>query len=128
MTFPFFTNLLCVGFGSFLGGVSRWLVSRALEGTASSMFPWGTFVVNIAGCLLIGLTYGALSRGAAMGTGLRLFLTIGFCGGFTTFSTFMNENFLMLELGDMARAALYTGVSLIAGLALLWLGYTLARG
>lgn len=111
--------------GSAIGGVARYLLSQWLNPRWSAL-PLGTMVVNVVGCLLIGLISGALARsGAQVGEGWRLFLTVGLCGGFTTFSTFMNENYTMLTLSAVLPAILYTALSLILGLLAVYLGYRL---
>lgn len=85
-------------------------------------FPTGTMVVNLLGSFLIGLAYGIFERGALMTTELRLFLTVGFCGGFTTFSTFMNENYQLVKDGNFMLTSLYAAISLGGGFLLLALG------
>lgn len=116
-------NILMVGLGGFAGSVLRYLAARFLNAD----FPWGTMLVNIAGCLIVGLFYGMIERGNIAPPEVRLLLTVGFCGGFTTFSAFMNENFMMLKAGEFLPFALYTAGSLIIGLAATWLGYWLVR-
>lgn len=120
-------TLLLVGSGSFIGGVLRYLISKMLQLWAPSAFPLGTFVVNILGCLAIGLFYGLFERHHSVSTDLRLFLTVGFCGGFTTFSTFVNENFLLLRQGDFTLTAVYAALSLLTGLLMLYAGQTLIK-
>lgn len=116
-------DILFVGLGGFAGSALRYLVGKALN----TGFPWGTFLVNVAGCLLIGLFYALIERGNIASPHLRLLLTAGFCGGFTTFSAFMNENFMMLRAGEFLPFAVYTAGSVIAGLAAVWFGYWLLR-
>lgn len=118
-------SIIAVAAGSALGGVARFLVSRWCASAWMSL-PLGTLAVNVAGCLLIGLISGAAARCPALGGAWRLFLTVGFCGGFTTFSTFMNENWHLLTAGSLAAAALYAGASLALGLLAVWGGYALA--
>ena len=89
-------TLLFIGAGSFAGGIVRYLLSRAVQTHSSSPFPWGTLVVNVLGCLFIGLLYGLFERGNLLNNELRIFLTVGFCGGFTTFSTFVHEKSSLL--------------------------------
>ena len=79
--------LLMVGLGSFAGGVLRFLLTRFVQINSMSSFPWGTTAVNLLGCLVLGVLYGLFSRGLLLHTETRLFLTVGLCGGFTTFST-----------------------------------------
>lgn len=76
-----------------------WL-TRWVQGSTSSSFPYGTLAVNLLGCLTIGMLYGLFDRHGWMGPELRAFLVVGFCGGFTTFSTFALENFAMLRDGN----------------------------
>ncbi len=110
-----FRLLLIIGSGSFIGGITRFLISRYIQGQALSSFPYGTFLVNVAGCFLIGIFYGLSERGNLMNAELRMFLTVGFCGGFTTFSTFANENISLLREGDFFYFALYTSLSIFSG-------------
>lgn len=118
--------ILVVGSGSFLGGAARYLVSLTLK-NASKGFPWATLVVNVAGCFIIGLLWGWLSRTSQMEGDLALFLTVGICGGFTTFSTFSKEALMLLQNGNMWGFSAYVAVSIIAGVALVALGYYLVR-
>lgn len=114
--------LLFIGSGSFIGGVSRYLASRYIQESIISSFPFGTFVVNIVGCFLIGLFYGISERGDVFSLETRLFLTVGFCGGFTTFSTFSNENLAMIRDGSIMQVALYSGGSVFLGILATYLG------
>ena len=100
-------TLLFIGMGSFTGGVLRYLISRYVQNFLIPSFPLGTFLVNILGCFAIGLFYGLFERGNLMSPNLRMFLTVGFCGGFTTFSTFMNENFLLIKDDNFFYLSLY---------------------
>lgn len=120
-------NILCVGAGSCLGGMARYVISRYVESSGGTGFPWATLAVNLIGCLCLGFIYGLLARHFQMSEGLRLFLTVGFCGGFTTFSTFINENYLMLINGEIASSILYAALSLLGGFLLLYTGYFLTR-
>lgn len=120
-------NILIVGAGSCLGGMARYIVSRAIGAVCHTPFPWGTLTVNVAGCLIIGLIYGLIDRGISPGEGWRLFLTVGFCGGFTTFSTFMHENYLLFGGNHLLSVALYLGASVIAGFIMVYFGYYLTR-
>lgn len=119
--------LLVIGSGSFLGGVSRYLASRYIQNTFISAFPFGTFIVNLLGCFLIGLFFGLSERGNLSNSELRLFLTVGFCGGFTTFSTFSNENMALLRDGSFFYFTLYAGLSVFLGLAATFAGHALIK-
>lgn len=90
-------NFLIVGLGGFLGSVFRYMISQTIS-KDSSLFPISTFSVNLAGSLLIGVFYG-LSQGK-ISEEVRLFATVGFCGGFTTFSAFALENLRLLQSGS----------------------------
>ena len=114
--------LLIIGAGSFLGGVLRFLASRFIQNTTHSAFPYGTLVINVVGCLLIGFLYGISVRENILNPEWRMFLTVGFCGGFTTFSTFINENVALLRDGDFFHFAFYTGLSIFLGLIAVFLG------
>lgn len=120
-------KLIYIAAGSALGGVLRYLISRIVQEQAGGLFPWGTFAVNILGCLLIGLIYGLADRGISLGAGMKLFLTVGFCGGFTTFSTFANENCLLFQSGHFPILALYTALSVLLGFTAAWLGHLASR-
>ena len=119
-------NIIAVGAGSFIGGIARYLVSLAMKGISKG-FPWATLLVNLLGCLTIGLLWGFLSRNASEGTSWGLFLTVGLCGGFTTFSTFSKEALTMLQTGQIWGFASYIAISILAGIALVALGYYIGR-
>ena len=106
---------IAVFVGSGIGGVLRWLLSLWLNGN----HPYGTFAVNVLGCFILGF----LSRHVPTDTSVKLLLLTGFCGGFTTFSTFINENFLMLRDTQILIALGYMALSLVCGLAACWVGY-----
>lgn len=112
-----FKWIMFVGAGGFLGSVSRFLVSRYVQQAFLSAFPLGTFIVNITGCLLIGILFGIFERSGEVSPEWRMFLVVGFCGGFTTFSSFTLENITLLRDGDYFYFFLYTGLSVILGLA-----------
>lgn len=114
--------LLIAGSGSFIGGALRFLLNRFIPLTDVTAFPWATFCANTAGCFLIGLVYGLCAQHFNISPELKLFLTVGFCGGLTTFSTFINENLLLLNSRQFAMFIIYAAASFVAGLALVWVG------
>ena len=115
-------NILWVAAGGAMGSVGRYLVSRWITAT----FPWATFTVNIVGSLLIGLLVGLASK-EALSPEMRLLLVTGFCGGFTTFSTFANETYGMLDGGHILTTALYVSASVFAGILAVYIGLQLTR-
>lgn len=125
--FEMIKTLLLIGSGGFLGSISRFLTSRFLQNNFPSAFPFGTFVVNISGCLLIGIIYGFSERSSLLTPGWKMFLTVGFCGGFTTFSTFANENLALLRDGDFFHFFIYTGLSVFLGIAATFLGVVITK-
>ncbi len=122
-----FKDFLIVGAGSFLGGGLRFLVSKGMAAIAVVPFPFGTFTVNILGCLLIGFFSGLNFSGGIMSPSARLLLTTGFCGGFTTFSTFMSENTSLLKDGNITTLSLYIVASLLLGFVAVVVGHSLSK-
>jgi len=120
-----FRDFLIVGVGSFFGGGLRFLVSKLLTLLVATPFPVGTFVVNILGCLLIG--YFSAMPSSWLTPQSRLLLTTGFCGGFTTFSTFMKESDTLFSSHLPLTLILYLALSIVLGMIAVWVGYRLAR-
>ena len=114
-------NLLLVALGGAGGSVLRYMLSNI-----NTSFPWGTFAVNVLGSFLIGLLVGLMSKGV-LSPEMKLLLVTGFCGGFTTFSTFANESFSMMKAGDVLLTALYVGASVIIGILAVWGGMMLSN-
>ena len=100
-------SLILVALGGGVGSALRFLISKIVQDNIVGFFPYPTMVVNILGCLLIGLFYGLSSRGNLGGDSARLLLTTGLCGGFTTFSTFSMQSVTLLQQGRYGAAALY---------------------
>ena len=119
-------DIILVGIGSGIGGICRYLISLFM-GQSPCGFPWGTFVVNIIGCLLIGILWGLTSRFQHLAPAFSLLLMVGFCGGFTTFSTFSKEGLTMLQTNHYTQFALYTIGSMLLGITAVALGYITAR-
>ncbi|HCT93977.1 MAG: camphor resistance protein CrcB [Bacteroidetes bacterium GWE2_39_28] len=120
-------TILFIGTGGFLGTVARFLISKFSQQMFQTTFPLGTMIVNLTGCFLLGVIYGLMERGEVFSSDVRLFLTVGFCGGFTTFSTFAFENANMLRDGNFTQVAFYTGISVLLGIAALIAGGVTTR-
>ena len=114
--------LLLVGSGGFLGSIARYLSQQTISKYYGDAFPIGTLLVNIAGCILIGVLFGFIEKGKLLDLETRAFLATGFCGGFTTFSAFSVENIIMLNKGEYFYVLLYVGLSVILGLGATYLG------
>ena len=121
-------DVLLVGLGSFLGGSARYLVTLLIQSCTTIAFPLGTMTVNIAGCFIFGLLTGLNWTGNGMMTqSTKLLLTTGFCGGFTTFSTFMNEGTTLIKDGQFSPLAFYAAGSLVFGFLAVLAGNQLAK-
>jgi CrcB protein len=119
---------LWVAIGSAIGGVLRYAISRAME-PVSDGFPWGTFVVNVLGCFVIGC-FGTLTLASgrfAVPDSVRIFVMVGLCGGFTTFSSFSLRTFEKMRAGAWGVATAYVVASVLVCLAGVWAGHTLAQ-
>lgn len=122
-----FKTILIVGFGSFAGGILRYLVSKWSLNISFHSLPVGTFLSNVLGCFAIGMFYALFEKNTSLSPQLKLFLTVGFCGGFTTFSTFMNENFQFVKESNFLYVIIYTLASLFISFLMLYLGHALVR-
>ena len=119
-------QLLLVGLGGFIGSIGRYkLGGWVLHHTPDWRFPLGTFIVNILGCLAIGLLSGWAVKHQVLGPDAKLFLIPGILGGFTTFSAFGFETFYLMRRGESHIALLYVALSVVCGLAFVWLGFKL---
>lgn len=119
--------ILLVGLGSAGGGILRYLTGKWFHNLIATSFPVGTLIVNVVGCFIIGLVYCIFDRGNTGDANMQLLLATGFCGGFTTFSSFMHENYTMIENGNFLHLALYTGLSVVLGLLALYLAIHLVK-
>lgn len=108
--------------GGAIGALLRYIVSRACAGVAVLSIPVGTFIVNIAGCFVLGALNSFASHHTTLPQGLVLMLTVGMCGAFTTFSTFSGESIRLLNEGHILHALLYVTTSVVAGLLFFWIG------
>ncbi|WP_327312537.1 fluoride efflux transporter CrcB [Streptomyces sp. NBC_01235] len=116
-------NWLVVVAGGMIGAPLRYLTDRAVQSRHDSVFPWGTFVVNITGCLVLGTLTGA----AAVGPDLRLFLGTGLCGALTTYSTFSYETLRLTETGAGLYAAANAAASVVVGLGAAFAGVAIGQ-
>jgi CrcB protein len=116
-----------VAFGGALGSVARYGVSSLVQARAGTLFPFGTFVVNLTGSLLLGFVLRYALETPSVTPEMRALLTTGFCGGYTTFSTFTYETAALMEEGDWRRAALYVAASVLVSLAGMFVGFAAAR-
>lgn len=116
-----------IGIGGFIGSVSRYYSQQVISKIFSSALPYGTLIVNIVGCFLIGIIYGLSERGNLLTPEWRLFLATGICGGFTTFSTFSYESIRLIQDGEFFILSLYVAISIIIGFAATYLGMLIIK-
>lgn len=112
--------------GGAVGAPLRYLTDRAVQARHDTVFPWGTFTVNVAGSLVLGTLTGAALSGA-VGTGVQLLLGTGLCGALTTYSTFSYETLRLAETGAVFLAVTNVAASIVAGLGAVFVGLTLAQ-
>ena len=120
-------NAALVGTGGFLGAMFRYGLNHLVQKTAVfPAFPYGTLVVNMLGCLLIGVAVGIADTRQLVAPEFRLFVIIGVLGGFTTYSTFAYQTLVLLRDADYLRASASVLIHVVVGVALVWAGYALA--
>lgn len=115
-------RFLLIFIGGGLGSVVRFALARCVQFSTGTFFPWGTLVVNIVSCFVLGFTLGLFNQKILSNADTRLFIGVGFCGGFSTFSTFSLETVELIKTGEMFYALLYIALSIIACLAFILLG------
>jgi CrcB protein len=120
-------TILLVGTGGFIGSVMRYLVQVFIEKGLTSTFPWGTFVANVAGSFIIGVVFGLADKGNVLNAEWRMFLAVGICGGFTTFSSFAYNNLNMLKDHSYGQLLLNIGGSLFLGILAVYIGIIVVR-
>jgi len=121
------SQCLIIGLGGALGAVARYALSSYIYQKYIHSFPWGTFTVNILGCFILGIVYVFGVEILTLSPSTRLFVSVGFIGAFTTFSTFSLETLNLIKNGEIKTALLYGPGSLILGLFAVWLGVIIAQ-
>ena len=119
-------QLLLVFIGGGFGSVLRFIIAKYLNSSENGI-PYGTFAANIIGSLLIGIIFGLAAKNNTLTENQTLLLATGFCGGFTTFSTFAYENHVFLKTGDLTSFAIYTIASFVIGFLAVFLGMYLVK-
>ena len=120
-------HILIIGTGGFIGSVARYFISMLNLNIDFFSIPFGTLLVNVIGSFIIGVLTGISEKSELLTLELRLFLMVGLCGGFTTFSSFTNENLMFLHNGQFLSILLYTGLSIFLGFIAVFFGYTLTN-
>jgi len=121
------TFILAVAAGGSLGSVARYLVAIGFGKLLGPKFPWGTLVINVTGSLLIGLFVGLFAVRWSLPQAVRIFLVVGICGGYTTFSTFSLDSFYLIERGEVAAAAAYMIASVVLSVGAVIAGIQIVR-
>ena len=114
---------LFIGLGGFFGSIARFGLASFIQNKTVSLFPYGTMIVNISGCFIIGILMTLFQERIAVSQNVRLFLIIGILGGFTTFSSFSYDTFALMKSGNFFSAGLNAGVSLFGCLIATWIGF-----
>ena len=117
-----FKAMMLAGLGGFIGTCLRFLTGKLAHVITVSAFPWGTFAVNVIGSFVIGIFFGLAEKTHVISPSMNVFLITGFCGGFTTFSTFMNESLSLMRADNLLSLALYASLSVGLGLVAVWAG------
>jgi fluoride exporter len=120
-------GLFYIALGGALGSVFRYLTSLMVNKVCIAPFPYATLITNVLGCLLMGLLFGHLEKTNTVSQDLKLFLITGFCGGYTTFSTFSLENMKLLQSDHWLNAFVYIGLSVFLGLIATWFGLFIVK-
>jgi CrcB protein len=120
-------NILLVGLGGCLGSMARYLCQLWAYSIHPHHFPWGTFAVNLIGCLLIGIIWGISFKSFESNENWKLFLMVGLCGGFTTFSAFTLEGIGLIKENRMALFFTYVAASVLLGLLATFIGMRITR-
>ena len=121
-----YVNLFFIAIGGAIGSVCRYLLSSAVLRSLGTLFPAGTFVVNVVGCLVFGAIAGLAQERVTLAPETRAFLLAGVLGGFTTFSSYMNESVVLVREGQFLWAGLNLGGQVVAGFTAFWIAFSLA--
>ena len=120
-------EVMWVAIGGAIGSVARYLVSTWAAARFGAEFPYGTLIVNITGCFIIGAFLTLATERLSISPYWRLFITVGFVGGMTTFSSFSYETIHLLQEAEMLRAFYNVGLNILVGFSATWLGVGVAR-
>lgn len=120
-------TILLVGTGGFIGSVMRYLLQVFVEKGVASTFPLGTLIANVAGSFIIGMVFALAEKGSLLSAEWRIFLAVGVCGGFTTFSSFAYNNFTMIKENTLGQLFWNIGGSLFLGILAVYLGVIFIR-
>lgn len=116
-----------IGAGGAVGSVLRYYSGQFISKNYPSQIPLGTLIVNLLGCLLIGILLGYFAKNQGLSNEWKLLLVTGFCGGYTTFSTFSAENITLIQNQQVSQAILYIGLSVLLGLTAVYFGIMISR-
>jgi CrcB protein len=119
--------IILVAVGGAIGSVARYLVSALVGRATGTLFPAGTFAVNLIGCIVFGMIAGAAEQRVVLSPDVRVFLLVGVLGGFTTFSSYAFDGVVLIQQGQIAAALVNIGGQIVCGLLGLWAGYVIAR-
>lgn len=120
-------TIFLIFIGGGLGSITRYGVSQWISQHHSSLFPWGTLMANVAACLILGFTTGLIGQKFELSTSARVFWGVGFCGGFSTFSTYSAELLTLYQSGNLILFASYLTISVALCVGAVAVGMTLAR-
>jgi CrcB protein len=121
-----YVNILLIAIGGAVGSVCRYLLSSAVLRMLGTLFPAGTFVVNVVGCLVFGAVAGLTQERISISPEVRALLLAGVLGGFTTFSSYMNESFVLVREGQFLWAGLNLGGQVVTGFVAFWIAFSIA--